>query len=81
MMAQYHVQKLIISKLILLCKAAATCFNINGLFLAIQPELPATEQLRTGTPFGSLNKLGVGGVGLHIHRSFQKCSFCWEVRI
>jgi hypothetical protein len=82
-MAQYRAKKSTISKLILLCKVAAICFIINGIFVLIQLALnmPADGLLLATSLVVALINLGIGAVGLYIPRSFQKYSSCWEVRI
>ncbi|MBC7113378.1 MAG: hypothetical protein H5T34_05115 [Candidatus Methanomethyliales bacterium] len=82
-MAHYRAKKATISKLILLCKVAAICFIINGIFVLIQLALniPADGLGLATSLVAALINLGIGAVGLYIPQSFQKYSSCWEARI
>lgn len=83
MMAQYRAKKSTILKLILLCKIAAICFVINGLFLTIQLTLgmPLSDLGLATSIASALINFGIGAVGLYIPRSFEKYSSCWEIRV
>ncbi|MDH7555790.1 MAG: hypothetical protein ACQXXL_07080 [Candidatus Methanosuratincola sp.] len=81
--AHYRSNRQLISRLILLTKAAGLCFIVNGALVLLQVVLssPADWASAMGMVAAAAVNLGVGAAGLAIPHFFSKYSLCWEARL
>ncbi|MBC7078168.1 MAG: hypothetical protein ABC595_00160 [Candidatus Methanosuratincola petrocarbonis] len=81
--AHYRSNRQVISRLILLTRAAGVCFIANGAFLLLQLALnaPAEWAGAAWVVAAAVMNFGVGVAGLSIPHFFREYSRCWEARL
>ncbi|MBC7120008.1 MAG: hypothetical protein H5T33_00265 [Candidatus Methanosuratus sp.] len=81
--AHYRSNRQLISRLILLSRAAGVCFIANGALLLLQMalNLPADWTGILASLAAAAVNFGVGVAGISIPHFFKRYSSCWEVRL